>query len=381
MENLNSTTPDALVDRAWLDLSLATVLGHTKTATALRERVRDSRHDTGIILHGSKGVGKRTLARLYARAVLCETPTEAGEACRTCGQCVSFIKSRPIGYTWLDATKDGDEKTARKLVGELNVGSVAARRVIVVGNADRCTNGAFDALLKTLEEPKSPITFILLAQVLAEVRLAGQSRCELYRLRPLDREDARVTLEAMLCAAGTSIDQRALDVLVAETGGRVGDMHAAVRAVAALSFVTLGWVRKALGHGWVEEVTAFWGTALSANEPPLEALILPLMDDARETQRRVQTVLLRLRPAVLGASAVAVYESEAALVHQHSVIRELSEMLAARAASLSRTPLDLWCALARLWLSDDHGDFDGLREAGRATRLVITEDVQALGSA
>jgi hypothetical protein len=71
-------------DWRWIDLSFATMVGHTKAVAALRERVLEDRHGTGIILHGPRGVGKRTLARIYARAVLCEGPPEAGEACKKC---------------------------------------------------------------------------------------------------------------------------------------------------------------------------------------------------------------------------------------------------------------------------------------------------------
>lgn len=263
MRDPDETTPDDIEDRRWLGLSQATVLGHARTANALRERVRARRHDTGIILHGPKSVGKRTLARLYARAVLCETPDEAGEACGGCNECRSFIASRPLGYKWLDAVKHGDEKTARKLVSELATGSLAARRVIVIANADRCANRVFDRLLKTLEEPKSPTTFILLARALSDVRLAGQSRCELYRLRPLMREDARVHLVNLLSVTGRRVEERVLDVVVAESGGRVGAMHAVLQRLGTLPAITLASVRTTLGHDWVEGVTAFWRAALS----------------------------------------------------------------------------------------------------------------------
>lgn len=378
MDDLDDLSPDDIEDRRWLDLSLATVVGHTKTATALRERVRAGRHNTGIILHGPKGVGKRTLARLYARAAFCDDPTEAGEACQgygECCQCRSFIASRPIGYTWFDALKFDDEKKARELVKTLNEGSLSVRQVVVIANADHCKNGTFDALLKTLEEPSCPITFILLARSLAQVRLAGQSRCELYRLRPLALEETREHLRATLSAAATRVDEGVVEVLAVETGGRVGAMHTVVQTVAALPVATLTSVRAALGHDWVEGVVNFWRTALSANEPSPKALVPPASDDARQVQRRVQSVLLRLRPpdvaAVATATATATHAPEAALVHQDAILRELSGILEARAAASGRSTSDLWCALARLWLSKDHGDTEGLRDAARATGRIL----------
>ena len=134
----------------WVDLRLATILGHQRAAAALRQRVLRRHHDTGIILHGPPSVGKRTVARLYARALLCERPTETGEACGQCAECQSFLVSRPIGYYELDTTRQGDEATAHKLVRELKEASFAAKRVVVIGNADQYKNSAFDVLLKTI---------------------------------------------------------------------------------------------------------------------------------------------------------------------------------------------------------------------------------------
>jgi DNA polymerase III gamma/tau subunit len=94
------------------------------------------------------------------------------------------LRSLPLGYYELDATQQGDEERACSLVTNLNSPAVVRRRVVVILNADRSSREAFDALLKTLEEPKTPVTFILLASELKDVRLAGRSRCVLFRLRP-----------------------------------------------------------------------------------------------------------------------------------------------------------------------------------------------------
>jgi DNA polymerase III gamma/tau subunit len=356
-------------------MSLADVVGHERAVAALHARVHARRHDTGIILHGPEGVGKRTLARLYARAVLCEAPTDKDEACGDCAQCQSFIDSRPFGFIELDATKQGDVAGARRLVTRLKAGSLTAHEVVIVANADRYVNAAFDALLKTLEEPRDPTTFILLASTLTGVRLAGQSRCEAYRLRPLQPGLSRAHLRSLLTVAGVSADEKVLDVLVAETAGRVGRMAVEVCRVKALPSVTLTAVRAAFGLDWVEEVAAFWRAILSAAEPMPEALVPPVVCAPREAQRRVQAILLRLRQLGRDESAQATQECEAALLHHDALFEELSELMQHRAVTLGVEAAALWGTLAQYWITRDHGDAEGLRSAGRATRRLVVPAV------
>lgn len=374
MRPLHEPAAGGLPAQPWLPAGFSSIVGHEGAVAALRARVRARDHDTGIILYGPLGIGKRTLARLYARAVLCEAPADHGEACGACTQCQAFGAGRPFGYLEVDAAWQGDHETTRTLRDRLNEDSLAERKVVVIANADLYEASAFDILLKSLEEPKTPTTFILLATALTRVRLAGQSRCQHHRLRPLDPEAARGHVIANLASAGRDIDEQVIDVLVTLSAGRVGRMHLDLAEVRALPDVTLASVRAEFDLDWVQEVTDFWRAILSSNEPSKNSLLPPAAGDPRQTQRRIQAVLLKLRAPNDVSMSQGIDRNEAALLHRPEIFTELGAILDQRAATLGLSPATLWGRLARHWLGSDHRDAEGLRRAGQATRDLMASN-------
>lgn len=141
-------------------LSFEAVLGQPLVVEALARRVRagDVRHH--IALEGPSGVGKRTLARLYAQALMCEAPLPSGSPCSKCDSCESILAGNPLNFVPFDAREHSSVEIARKLVDKARYVPLGVkRRSILIWNAEACEDAALDVLLKTLEE-RIPTVFI-----------------------------------------------------------------------------------------------------------------------------------------------------------------------------------------------------------------------------
>ena len=265
--------------------TFADVIGHEKAAEGLRNRFASQGHNTGVILYGPAGVGKRTLARVYARTLLCEGLLGAGASpCMDCHVCEYFDTHGSFGFIELDAARENASENMRKIVADLRYQPLAKYRVCVVANADDGAAGAaVDALLKTLEESPVSTTFIFLARNLKNVRATGRSRCVAYRLRPLSTAESKRLCVAMLMSYGAVCDdESALNVLVASGYGLPGRLQESCSKVARADFFTLENIRRVLGFDWVNPSISYWRTLLGKAHPADSALELPPDVAARE---------------------------------------------------------------------------------------------------
>lgn len=150
--------------------------------------------ESGRIVHaciftGDAGTGKRTLARLYAKALLCRDPGQQG-SCGVCPSCRKVEQGSHPDLHWLDAgQKDGGVDAVRAVIGEISLCSYdGGRRVVVVEDAQNLSIAAQNALLKTIEEPPEGVVLMLLTPNLAPLLSTILSRCALYRTLPVPQE-------------------------------------------------------------------------------------------------------------------------------------------------------------------------------------------------
>jgi DNA polymerase-3 subunit delta' len=213
-------------------MPFATIVGHRPVVELLRQAVRRGRVPQSLLFAGPEGVGKRTVAVALAQAVNCPKRQD-GDACGVCPTCERIAAGRHSDVTYLDK---GDEASIKIDALRARVLSVvgyrpfeAERRVFIIDPADDMVEQAQDALLKTLEEPPSAATIILVTAYPDTLPPTIQSRCRRLRFGPLTEADvtrvlvercgvARSEAAQLATAAGGSVSQA-----LAEKVGELGD--------------------------------------------------------------------------------------------------------------------------------------------------------------
>jgi len=138
------------------------VLGQDHITTTLKNAIRNQQLAHAFLFCGPRGVGKTTCARILAKTINCEKLTAQGEACNTCGSCTSFNEGTSLNYFELDAASNNSVDDIRQLTEQVRFAPQAGRyKVYVIDEVHMLSQQAFNAFLKTLEEPPSYAIFIL----------------------------------------------------------------------------------------------------------------------------------------------------------------------------------------------------------------------------
>ncbi|CAO4193864.1 hypothetical protein [Methylorubrum extorquens] len=342
------------------------ILGQARTVEALRTRVRTRAHYPSLILHGPPGVGRRTLARVYARGAYCMRPTAEGEPCGgdDCHHCAVFSgKPGSLGYLEYAPQEAPDRNHIDELMNRRK-GTLDDRSVIVLVGADQYGELVFDRFLKTLQEQS--ITFIFLAHDAMRLPPPIRSRCVSYRLRPLARDDARAFLRARLPSA--IIDERALDVLVAAGEGLPGLLAKSAVGLFGEAQITIDVVRRALDLTWAEEMSAFWQALLDDKTSADKVPKLPGAKNPAEQVQRMRVILRHLRASATHGSAT----DPALLYREPALLDEPLARLRRRAGTRHIASEELWRDLAQIWMSGDLTDADALLAAVLRTRRIVS---------
>ena len=340
------------------------VVGQTRAIKGLRERVSQWKLSGGVVLYGPEGVGKRTIARLFAKALLCDASQPSGSPCDRCSACLDFNRGCSFGYTELDARHGKPLETARGLVAEVRSGFLADRTVVVIRNADLYKPQEVDVFLKTLEEPSAQTSFVLLATDLKRMRVTVQSRCAHYRLRPLPPQEIKQLCEMLSKAYGMRFDEPILDLLAVASRGLPGQLRQLIAHFAGDEEITLATVRQKLGFDWADAMIAYWNAILVEGEPPDELCNLITGADPDESMRRLRVFLHHFYAHELHQPPVDVIADPALMHIEKSAWNAFVARFNERANASDMSPQELWHALAISVLSGDHFDDASALAAG-----------------
>lgn len=201
------------------------VKGQDAIVTTLKNQIRSDRIGHAYLFCGTRGTGKTSIAKLFAKSVNCEHPVD-GSPCGECASCKAIAEGRSMNVIEIDAASNNGVDNIREIVNEVAYSPTEGKyRVYIIDEVHMLSAGAFNALLKTLEEPPSYVIFILATTEANKIPVTILSRCQRYDFKRLTVEQIEERMKEALAAAGEAlpIEEKALKYLAKSADGAMRD--------------------------------------------------------------------------------------------------------------------------------------------------------------
>lgn len=201
-----------------------TVVGQAHITTTLKNAIKNEQLAHAFLFCGPRGVGKTTCARILAKTINCENKTKDGEACNECHSCVSFNEGTSLNIHELDAASNNSVDDIRTLVEQVRFAPQAGKyKVYIIDEVHMLSSSAFNAFLKTLEEPPSYAIFILATTEKHKILPTILSRCQIFDFKRITLNDTVEHLEEIAQKEDIKTDKAALQVIAQKSEGCMRD--------------------------------------------------------------------------------------------------------------------------------------------------------------
>ncbi|NBJ08583.1 DNA polymerase III subunit gamma/tau [Duncaniella freteri] len=212
------------------------VVGQKALTATLKNAIASGRLAHSYLFCGSRGVGKTSCARIFAKTINCLSPTPEGEACNECDSCRAFNEGNSLNIIELDAASNNSVDDIRQLVEQVQIPPGQGRyRVFIVDEVHMLSSAAFNAFLKTLEEPPSYVIFILATTEKHKIIPTILSRCQIYDFNRITVRDMVDHLTYVAKSEGITAEPSALNIIARKADGAMRDALSIFDQVAASS--------------------------------------------------------------------------------------------------------------------------------------------------
>ena len=199
--------------RKYRPMTFDSVVGQSALTTTLKNAVKSGKLAHAYLFCGPRGVGKTTCARIFAKAINCEHPREDGEACNTCESCQAFNEQRSYNIFELDAASNNGVDQIKTLMEQTRIPpQVGKYKVFIIDEVHMLSAAAFNAFLKTLEEPPSHVIFILATTEKHKILPTILSRCQIYDFERMTVPNTIAHLKMVAEKEGIQYEEQALAV-------------------------------------------------------------------------------------------------------------------------------------------------------------------------
>ncbi len=311
-----------------------TVVGQSALTTTLKHAIQQDKLAHAYLFCGPRGVGKTTCARIFAKTINCANRTADGEPCNECESCVSFNEQRSYNIIEMDAASNNSVDDMRDLIEKVRVAPLGGKyRVYIIDEVHMLSTAAFNAFLKTLEEPPAHAIFILATTDKHKVLPTIISRCQVFDFSRISVSDISAQLKYVAESEGIATEDEALQMIAVHADGGMRDALSIFDQIAGfgrgnvtyqgvldnlnlldeadyfelLAYILMGnhpklmlLLNRIIGRGFepgkiASGFSAFLRNVLLAQEPAT----LPLIETAESIRQRYQKAGAACKPALI----------------------------------------------------------------------------------
>ncbi len=210
--------------REWRPQTFDELVGQKQLTDTLRQAAQSQDLAHAYLFCGTRGTGKTSMAKIFSRAINCEHPDEKGNPCNQCATCQGILSGSLLDVIEMDAASNNSVDDVRHIIEEVHyLPSLAKYKVYIIDEAHMLSTAAFNALLKTLEEPPAHVIFILATTDPQRLPATILSRCQRYDFRRIRPEEMQAHLSKIAQAIHLSIEADALAAIVHASDGAMRD--------------------------------------------------------------------------------------------------------------------------------------------------------------
>ena len=210
--------------RKYRPMTFDTVVGQGSLTTTLKNAIQSGRLAHAYLFCGPRGVGKTTCARIFAKTINCLTPQANGEACGECESCKAFNEQRSYNIHELDAASNNSVEDIRQLIEQVRIPpQIGKYKVFIIDEVHMLSQAAFNAFLKTLEEPPHHAIFILATTEKHKILPTIMSRCQIYDFKRMGVDDIVSHLNNVAEKEGITAENAALNIIAQKADGGMRD--------------------------------------------------------------------------------------------------------------------------------------------------------------
>ena len=223
------------------------VVGQESNIITLKEQCKTKKFDSAYLFAGHRGTGKTTIARILARTVCCEASNENGP-CNQCQNCQSILEGKTLDCIELDAASHNSITDIKELIVSAQyMPTILPKKIYIIDEVHNLSAAAFDALLKTIEEPPEHCLFILCTTEMHKIPATIRSRCSIYQFRTISIDAICGRLSFVLTETGKQYEEDAIKLIAKQADGSMRDaLSIAEKLIISCEKVTAEHVMKSL---------------------------------------------------------------------------------------------------------------------------------------